>query len=217
VARRSSSRLFLLSPANCGGVRAKVVLAERASFPLAVRLRSSEGAAIGEVFSFLSGLYFRGKLTYARAFARPPQQCLDLVGGGVLVITPGAGLRAADTPISAEALRLFAQVDVSAGNRVYREPLEASARQVREAIGPRCEVVLLGSIASPKYVDVLSNIFDRRLVFPTAFVGRGDMSRGGLLLRSVTAGRELEYAPLIGAVRHGPRPPKLEPLRRRSL
>jgi hypothetical protein len=78
-------------------------------------------------------------------------------------------------------------------------------------------VVLLGSIASPKYVDVLSNIFDRRLVFPTAFVGRGDMSRGGLLLRSVTAGRELEYAPLIGAVRHGPRPPKLEPLRRRSL
>ena len=30
------------------------------------------GAPIGEVFSFLSSLYFRGKLTYAQRFAAPP-------------------------------------------------------------------------------------------------------------------------------------------------
>jgi len=42
------------------------------------------------------------------------------------------------------------------------------------------------------------------------FVGRGDMSRGGLLLRSVRYEVELDYVPVAGAVRHGPRPPRLE-------
>ena len=36
------------------------------------------------------------------------------------------------------------------------------------------------------------------------------MSRGGLLLRAVDDG-ELDYAPIEGAVVHGPRPEKLEP------
>ena len=67
-----SHQLFLLSPANCGGKRARIVMSEKASFELALRLRSTEGAPIGDVFAFLSGLYFRGKLAYARAFARPP-------------------------------------------------------------------------------------------------------------------------------------------------
>ena len=35
------------------------------------------------------------------------------------------------------------------------------------------------------------------------------MSRGGLLLRCVTADVELPYVPLRGAVRHGARPPRL--------
>jgi hypothetical protein len=39
------------------------------------------------------------------------------------------------------------------------------------------------------------------------------MSRGGLLLRCVRDRRELEYVPVLGAVRHGPRPPRLEPVR----
>ena len=39
------------------------------------------------------------------------------------------------------------------------------------------------------------------------------MSRGGLLLRCVAAGEELPYVPVKGAVRHGPRPPKLAPLK----
>ncbi|HEV8347452.1 MAG TPA: hypothetical protein VGQ16_12805, partial [Vicinamibacterales bacterium] len=74
------------------------------------------------------------------------------------------------------------------------------------------EVVLLGSIASRKYVDVLLEIFGDRLRFPVEFVGRGDMSRGGLLLRMAAAGMELEYGPVAGAVLHGARPPKLPPL-----
>ena len=36
-----------------------------------------------------------------------------------------------------------------------------------------------------------------------------DVSRGGLLLRQVAADVELPYVPVAGAVRHGPRPPKL--------
>ena len=80
-------------------------------------------------------------------------------------------------------------------------------------IGAECEVVLLGSIASGKYVDLLMPIFGERLVFPPHFVGRGDMSRGGLMLRCVDAGLELDYVPLAGAVRHGQRPPKLAPLK----
>jgi hypothetical protein len=84
---------------------------------------------------------------------------------------------------------------------------------LRDAIGPECEVVLLGSVASGKYVDLLLPIFGERLMFPIHFVGRGDMSRGGLMLRCVTAEYELPYVPLAGAIRHGQRPPKLEPLR----
>ena len=206
-------RIFLLSPANCGGLRARMVLSEGARFPLAVRLRR-EGAGIGEVFSFLSGLYFRGKLAYAREFARPPDPASPLSGGGIFVITPAAGLRAPDTPITADAIRAFANVDVSAANPAYREPLERSARALAEDIGPHCDVVLLGSIASGKYVDVLQKIFGDRLLFPADFVGRGDMSRGGLMLRCVRARHELTYIPVAGAVRHGQRPPKLDPVRR---
>jgi hypothetical protein len=187
-----------------------MVMSEHARFPLAVRLRS-EGAAIGEVFSFLSGLYFRGKLAYALAFARPPDPQSAISGSGVFVITPTAGLRSADTPVTLDALRAFAQVDVSASNARYRAPLEQSARALAEDIGPECDVVLLGSIASGKYVDVLQSIFGERLLFPSDFVGRGDMSRGGLLLRCVVARQELTYVPVAGAIRHGQRPPKLDP------
>jgi hypothetical protein len=72
-------------------------------------------------------------------------------------------------------------------------------------------VVLLSSIASAKYVEVLRPLFGERLMFPAAFVGRGDMSRGGLLLRCVDAGTELEYTSVEGAVRRGRRPPRLSP------
>jgi hypothetical protein len=211
--RRQTSRVFLLSPANCGGIRAGFMTSPAARFALARQLQSDEGAPLGDVFSFVSGLYFRGKLAYARRFARPPDPGDPIAGGGVLVITPSAGLRDANTPVTLESFRTFARTDVDLRNAAYRKPLEQSARALDAAIGADCEVVLLGSIASGKYVDLLMPIFGERLMFPPHFVGRGDMSRGGLMLRCVAANLELEYVPLAGAVRHGQRPPRLEPLR----
>jgi hypothetical protein len=208
----SPSQIFLLSPANCGGNRARIVMSDRAAFDLAVRLRGPEGAPLGDVFAFLSGLYFRGKLAYARAFTRPPDPSSAISGAGAFVITPNAGLRAIDTPVTIDALRAFARVDIAVDNPRYRRPLEASAREIEGDIGADCAVILLGSIASPKYVDILQRIFGDRLLFPADFVGRGDMSRGGLMLRRVTSGIELDYIPVAGAVRNGKRPPKLLPL-----
>jgi hypothetical protein len=209
-----SCRVFLLSPAHCGGRRATQVLSAKSQSALAVGLRA-DGVPLGDVFAFVSGLYFRGKLTYARRFARPPVPATRNAGG-VHIITPNAGLRSPDTIVTRAELRAFARDDVDAGNARYRRPLEASARALADEIGPGCAVVLLGSIASPKYVDVLAGIFGGRLQFPLAFVGRGDMSRGGLLLRHADEGVELDYAPVVGAVRHGSRPPKLPPLPGRS-
>jgi hypothetical protein len=206
-------RVFLLSPANCGGIRGRMMTSPNAGFALAQQLRSPEGAPLGDVFSFVSGLYFRGKLAYARRFARPPDPGDPVTAGGVLVITPSAGLRAADTPVTVDSFAAFARVDVNLRNAAYRTPLEQSAKALLAAIGPDCEVVLLGSVASGKYVDLLLPIFGERLMFPPHFVGRGDMSRGGLMLRCVAAGLELPYVPLSGAVRHGQRPPRLEPMR----
>jgi hypothetical protein len=206
-------RVFLLSPANCNGQRAKQVLSPNARFALAAELQSRGGAPLGDVFAFVSGLYFRGKLAYARRFAAAPDHATPVVGSGIHVITPNAGLRSPDTRVTSTALRAFAGADVDPGNEAYRRPLERSARALAAEIGPECDVILLGSIASPKYTDVLLTIFSDRLKFPVEFVGRGDMSRGGLLLRQAAAGEELSYAPVAGAVVHGARPPKLPPLR----
>jgi hypothetical protein len=199
------SRIFLLSPAHCGGLRAQMVLSERASFDLAQRVRVA-GAPLGEVFSFLSGLYFRGKLTYARAFANPSDGRV-----GVFVITPTDGLRPADEPVDLARLRRFATVDIAGDDPRYREPLDRDARRLARRIGPGGEVVLLGSIATGKYVEPLLAVLGERLRFPADFVGRGDMSRGGLLLRCARAGTELTYVGVRDAVRRGPRPPRLPP------
>ena len=214
--KKTGSRVFLLSPANLGGIRAQMMLSDRAQFALARQLQSGVGAPLGEIFSFVSGLYFRGKLAYARRFARPPDPPEPVAAGGVLVITSNAGLRAVDTPVTMESFRAFAVGEIDLRNAAYRAPLEQSAKALREAIGPDCEVVLLGSVASGKYVDLLLPIFGERLMFPPDFVGRGDMSRGGLMLRCVAAEFELPYIPLAGAIRHGQRPPRLEPRRTRS-
>jgi hypothetical protein len=203
-------RVFLLSPANSGGERMALVLSPRAAFPLA-RAVQEAGAPLGEVFRFASGLYFRGKLAYAEEFARPPPGV-----PGALVIVPGAGLVPPAVPVREADLRAFACVPVDAREPRFRVPLERDARLLAERLGPGGEVVLLGSIASDKYVTPLLAVFAERLLFPAAFVGRGDMSRGGLMLRAARAGSELEYARVAGAVRHGPRPPRLPPFARRS-
>jgi hypothetical protein len=200
--------VFLLSPASCRGERAQLLFNPGARFELAGRVRRGE-ATLAEVFTFLSGLYFRGKVGYARAFARPPGAL-----PGLFVITPNEGLRLADEAVDLERLRRFAGGSIDLANEAYRRPLLRDAHSVRTVYGPQSEVVLLGSVASGKYADLLLDVFGDRLLFPVEFVGRGDMSRGGLLLRCVDQGRELTYVPVAGAVRHGPRPPRLEPRRR---
>jgi hypothetical protein len=203
----SVNRIFLLSPAYCGGIRAKLLMSERSSFELAVQLRE-HGASLGALFSFMSGLYFRGKLAYAKAFAKPP------VGlPGTLIITPGRGLRAPDEILAIDELEQIAGVEVDEKNLRYREPLERDARLIAESLAVDCEAVLLGSIATSKYLSILADAFQTRLRFPADFVGRGDMSRGGLMLRCVEKGEELSYVELAGAVRRGPRPPKLPKLK----
>jgi hypothetical protein len=205
-------RVFLLSPANCNGRRGAQLLSPHARSDAAERLRSPQGIPLGELFSLVSGLYFRGKLTYARHFAAPPEIDNPIIGSGVHVITTNAGLRGPETPVTGAAIRQFAAENIDPDNRAYRLPLEQSAKALRREIGD-CEVVLLGSIASPKYVDALLQIFGSQLHFPVEFVGRGDMSRGGLLLRHASDGVELDYEPVLGAVLHGSRPAKLPPLR----
>jgi len=199
-----SARIFLLSPASCHGERAQLVFNPQAQFPLARALRTREGVPLGDVFSFLSGLYFRGKLTYARAFERPPAGV-----PGTVVITTADGLVSPHARVNLRRLARWAAVPIDAFEKRYCRPLLRDAELIRDAAAPDCEVVLLGSIATGKYVDLLLRVFGERLLFPSSFVGRGDMSRGGLLLRAVDAGRELDYAPVATSVRHGARPPRL--------
>ncbi len=181
-----------------------MLLNGRGRFALAQRLRDGEEVSLGEVFTFLSGLYFRGKLAYAKVFARPNE-------ARILVITPTRGLIPAATPVSLGDLREFAEVDIEENDPRYREPLARDAGALVRQLTPACDVVLLGSIATGKYVGVLLDLLQERLRFPADFVGRGDMSRGGLLLRCAADRTELDYIPLAGAVRKGKRPPKLEP------
>jgi hypothetical protein len=200
------NRLFILSPAYSGGVRARLLLSRHANFPLALQLQAGN-ATLGEVFSFMSGLYFRGKLAYAEAFANPPPGV-----PGVVIITPGAGLRAPGDLISIEELVGYASIEVCETNPLYRQPLEIDARRIAALVSQECEAVLLGSVATTKYVEVLLGSFGGRLRFPAEFVGRGDMSRGGLLLRCARSREELEYV-AVSVARRGPRPPKLPKLR----
>lgn len=103
---------------------------------------------------------------------------------------------------------------IDADDEHYRIPFDLACRSLFDKIQDSCDIVLLGSIATPKYVEPLLKVFGERLLFPVEFVGRGDMSRGGLMLRAAEAQTELEYAPVLNAIRHGARPPKLSPLMR---
>lgn len=199
-------RIFLLSPAHSGGKRAELLLGGGGTFSLARRLRAGDPVPLGEAFSFLSGLYFRGKLTYAREFARPP-------GGepGILVITSNRGLLTPDTPVDARELLEFGTVDIRADDPRYRVPLQRDLARLGGHVD--LELVLLGSVATGKYLDVLLDAVGERLLFPTDFVGRGDMSRGALLLRAARERAELAYEPAATAARRGPRARKVGPAR----
>ena len=194
--------VFLLSPAFCGGRRAKILLNPRSPAVTAQALRAGT-LSLGSAFAFMSGLYFRGKLAYAERFGR------------ALVITPTRGLQPPSVPFTLALLREFAVGDVSLDSPSYRAAFERDIHAMAKQLRRESQVVLLGSVASGKYVDVLLPILGDRLRYPTAFVGRGDMSRGGLMLRSAASGAELAYGPLTAGVRpRGPRPPKLDPATR---
>src|SRR5688572_20807195 len=147
-------RAFLLSPARCDGKRAQVLIRDAADFPLARRIRT-EGAPLGEVFSFLSGLYFRGKLAYSDRFA----------SAGAWVITTNRGLVPPTTTVTVADLRQFGCTDIHEADDAYRGPLLRDARSLAAKLGRRGEVVLLGSVATGKYADVLLEVFGERLLF----------------------------------------------------
>ena len=170
-------------------------------FDLAQRLRNGS-VPLGEAFSFISGLYFRGKLAYAEKFKNPPAGI-----AGVHIITAAGGLLLPEEPMTLDRLRSICGTSIDPENPAYRVPLDRDAFRLREALEPDAQVILLGSIATPKYVLPLLDIFRDRLLFPSDFVGRGDMSRGGLLLRACSLNSPLEYATVLGTVRRG-RPKK---------
>jgi hypothetical protein len=200
----SQRRIFLLSPASCGGKRAALLFNDRAEFDIARRVREQPGAPLGDVFSFLSGLYFRGKLAYAREFENPPPRRAP----GIQVITPTDGLYSPGSLVTLNDLERFATVPIDAEESRYRYPLERDAGEIADRIGPNCQVVLLGSVATGKYADVLLPIFGDRLVFPKEFIGRGDMSRGGMLLQRAASREELTYIPVSDPSRLGIRETK---------
>jgi hypothetical protein len=197
----NGKRIFLLSPANSGGPRGRLLVTSQ-QVALAQALRSADGASVGDVFAFISSLYFRGKLAYARAFA--PEASY--------VITPSRGLLPPDERITLETLVEFGDTPVDPEEPRYLEPLLRDLDRL--CVSPPCEVVLLGSVASPKYTAPLIDRLGGRLLFPSTFVGRGDMSRGGVLLRAVREGAELDYVVVQGADVHGVRPPRLPKLPR---
>jgi hypothetical protein len=196
-------RVFLLSPANTSAVRAQFLLNRDSKLELAQRLQR-KGAPLAEVFSFISSLYFRGKIAYASRFANPP--------GGVppqLVMTTSRGLLPPDTIVGVNDLKEMSSVPIDLKDARYSEGLCRDAMALARALPSGSKVVLLGSIASPKYIQLLLEFFGADLLFPQDFVGRGDMSRGGLMLRCVQAGSELAYVPVGSNILRGTRPPKL--------
>ena len=193
-----STKLFLLSPANLSGIRAKQLASPRARFDAALRFQSDEGVAIADAFEFMSSLYFRGKIAYARRFAVPS----PVIGGdGIFVITSGYGLVPPDWPLTQERVKRMKKIDVDVATRSYTKPLKDHAQLLARALEEDAQVVLLGSVATGKYVDVLRPILGDKLRFPKVFAGLGDMSRGGLMLRAAREGRELQYTTL-DAPRH---------------
>lgn len=187
-------RIFFLSPATLGGRRAESLLRDDAGSELAGALREGR-LTIAEMFAYTSSLYFRGKSAYARAFAQAPPGV-----GGAWVITTDRGLVSLDMPVTPALLREMASVQIDPAEPRYRDPLVASARAMRERAGPGCQAVLLGSLATAKYLEPLHEAWGEALVAPEAFFGLGDMSRGSLMLRAVEEGRELVYVPARGAV-----------------
>jgi hypothetical protein len=183
------TRIFLLSPANVAGIKGQRLLNPSGDSDLALRLRDS-GATLGEVYRFISSLYFRGKLDYAQRFQSAPHGV-----AGVQIIT-GAGLMLPETVITLSDLRRISATSIDAKNSDYRLSLDSDLLRLRERVSDETEIILLGSVATSKYITPIREVFGKRLLFPRAFLGLGDMSRGSILLRYCAQGAELEYRPV---------------------
>lgn len=184
----SEETIFLLSPAKLNGKRGKMLFDPDARFELAQALRSREGAALSDVYGFVSSLYFRGKAAYAAKFARPAE------AAGAWIITPGGGLCALAERVTQARLEGWQAVAISEQNPHFTAPLVRHLSALVDAVSTQARFVLLGSVASKKYVVPLLEVLGSRLLYPTEFEGLGDMSRGALLLRCAREGTELEYA-----------------------
>jgi hypothetical protein len=182
--------IFLLSPANAGGERGRMLLSPRATFDIAARLRRG-AATLGETYAFVSGLYFRGKLAYSQAFAAAPTGI-----PGAFVIVGGMGLVIPEMVLTQDQFERIASIPIDVSEPNYREPLERACRTLDEATKQRCDFVLLGSVATLKYIEPLLSIFGERLLFPETFLGRGDLSRGSVMLRCAREGVPLKYVPV---------------------
>ena len=182
--------IFLLSPANASGIRGQRLLAPGAQSQLAQRLRQA-GVPLGEVYRSISSLYFRGKYEYADQFKNPPTGI-----PGVHIIT-GAGLMLPETVVTLDELRRISATRIDANNSCYRSHLDRDLLRLRELAGCEADVILMGSIATSKYLTPLLEVFGERLLFPKDFLGRGDMSRGSLLLRCCSSGTPLPYIPAL--------------------
>src|SRR5690348_11491670 len=101
-------RIFLLSPARADGERARMLL--NGGGMMGSRLRRGEAIPIADIFTFLSGLYFRGKLAYARQFGDPPRGL-----AGSYVITTNCGLVPPETKMTLPEMQALAknQIDLS--------------------------------------------------------------------------------------------------------
>lgn len=183
--------IMLLSPVRLSGQRGRILLDEGSDSAVARALRSTQGAVLGDVFSFVSGLYFRGKASYAERFAHAGGK-----SAAAFVMCAGAGLCRLDERIDLERLRGWARVSIREDNPHFTAPLYRHASELLAQYDEQARFVLLGSVATNKYVTPLLDVFSARLFYPREFLGRGDMSRGSLMLRAVRENRELEYAPV---------------------
>ncbi|MGB7438381.1 MAG: hypothetical protein WBR26_14495 [Candidatus Acidiferrum sp.] len=193
---RSTHRyIYLLSPAFSAGRRAQMLVNPQAEFELARRLRTS-GILLAEAFVFMSPLYFRGKLAYAAVFSR------ETAGiPGTLLITPSRGLLPPETVVGIADLQEICGERIVAKNPKYTDPLERDLRALSATIGQDSGVVLLGSIATTKYVPLLVDALGERLFVPHDFIGLGNMSRGALLLRCSREKSELKYVRVTEVLR----------------
>jgi len=190
--------ILLLSPANVSGTRARQMISPRAMSAAGLAYRSPGGVTIANAFTFMSALYFRGKHAYARAFATEDPR----IGTTAFVIAPGFGLVPLDWRLDQERMKKLARTKIDVRSRSYTMSLQKSCRELEARLAPDDTVVLLGSVASGKYVDVLEPVFGGRLRFPRIFAGMGDMKRGSVMLKAAASGVALEYVDLSHR-RHG--------------